>query len=314
MQQDSVSDSLAKAGIAGVACAFISVFLNPLDVTKVRMQNQTNIAAHSRKYKSVIQSASLIFREEKVAGLMRGVTPSIFRELVYSSVRIGAYEPIRYTLHEGTGSKSSPVLKFLSALCSGFVGAFIANPFDLIKTRFQAVLPSERVLGVRPVTMVGAMSIIVKSKGVSGLYKGWEPTTLRAAVLTCAQVGSYDTIKNNVLVDIFKITDGFQLHILASLAAGLITTTVANPGNLFSLIHHVASSLGNYLFIYVLYLCLYTVDVVKTRYLVDAAQLYPTPFHCMVAVLRQDGIRGFFKVFTYIVLLVSMIICIFIYI
>jgi hypothetical protein len=233
-QQDSISDTLVKAGIAGVACAFVSAFLNPLDVTKVRMQNQSDIASiHTKKYKTIIQSANLIFREEKIAGLMRGVTPSIFRELSYSTIRIGAYEPIRYALHEGTGSKSSPILKFLAALCSGFAGAFIANPFDLIKTRFQAILPNERTLiGSinKPVTMVGAMATVIKSHGVSGLYKGWEPTTLRAAVLTSAQLGSYDSIKNNFLIDICKIDNGFQLHILASLAAGLITTTAANPG------------------------------------------------------------------------------------
>lgn len=239
MQRDSVSDTLVKAGIAGVACAIISAGLNPLDVTKVRMQNQTDVAIHERKYKSVIQSARVIFREEGVAGLMRGVTPSICRELTYSSIRIGAYEPIRYALHEGTGSKSSPILKFLSALCSGFVGAYIANPFDLIKTRFQAVLPHERVLGARSVTMVGAMAAVVRSRGVTGLYKGWEPTTLRAAVVTSAQLGSYDSIKNNLLIDIFKIENGLQLHILASLAAGLITTTAANPGELsFKILEH----------------------------------------------------------------------------
>ena len=238
MQQDSVSDTLAKAGIAGVACALISAILNPLDVTKIRMQNQSDLAGHTKKYKSVIQSATLIFREEKFAGWMRGVTPSVFRELTYSTIRIGAYEPIRYALHEGTGSKSSPILKFFAALCSGFVGAFIANPFDLIKTRFQAVLPNDRIPGVKSVTMIGAMATVIKSRGISGLYKGWEPTTLRAAVVTSAQLGSYDSIKNNVLIDIFKIDNGFQLHILASLAAGLITTTAANPGKFTYIIYY----------------------------------------------------------------------------
>lgn len=266
--QDSVSDTLAKAWIAGVACAIISSFLNPLDVTKVRMQNQSDLLSlEQKKYKTVIQSARLLLREEGFAGLMRGVTPSIFRELTYSSVRIGAYEPIRFSLHEATGSSSSPILKFLSALCSGFIGSYIANPFDLIKTRFQALLPHERSVGGKSVTMVGAMASVIRSEGVSGLYKGWQPTTLRAAVVTSAQLGSYDSIKNNLLIDVFHIQNGLQLHILASLAAGLITTTAANP-----------------------------VDVVKTRYLADVDKTYRGPWHCAVVVFKQDGVRGFFKV------------------
>jgi hypothetical protein len=55
-------------------------------------------------------------------------------------------------------------------------------------------------------------------------------TCIRAALLNSAQIGSYDTIKNNVLIKYFGMENGFQLHLFASFIAGLITTTVANPG------------------------------------------------------------------------------------
>ncbi len=34
-------------------------------------------------------------REEGVAGLFKGLTPALLRQAVYSSVRMGVYEPIR---------------------------------------------------------------------------------------------------------------------------------------------------------------------------------------------------------------------------
>jgi hypothetical protein len=63
-----------------------------------------------------------------------------------------------------------------------------------------------------------------------GLYKGWVVTSSRAAILTSAQLGSYDTIKNNVLIKSVGMHEGFMLHLIASMASGLITTTAANPG------------------------------------------------------------------------------------
>jgi hypothetical protein len=64
----------------------------------------------------------------------------------------------------------------------------------------------------------------------TGLYKGWAVTSSRAAILTSAQLGSYDTIKNNLLIKSLGMQEGFLLHLVASMASGLITTTAANPG------------------------------------------------------------------------------------
>ena len=56
------------------------------------------------------------------------------------------------------------------------VGAAIANPFDLIKTRYQATLPNEP-LPYRSV--VGAFVEIISKEGVGGLYKAWAVTSAR---------------------------------------------------------------------------------------------------------------------------------------
>ena len=59
--------------------------------------------------------------------------------------------------------------------------------------------------------------------------RGWAVTSARAAVLTSAQLGSYDSIKHNLLMDRAGMQEGFALHLAASMSAGLITTTAANP-------------------------------------------------------------------------------------
>lgn len=134
---------LSKAGIAGSVCAVVSAGLNPVDVTKIRMQNQAGTGS-SLKYQGVLSGAMRILREEGWRGWAKGMEPSMMREMTYSSVRIGAYEPLRALLSRGGSStETSPSVKFFSALISGGTGAALANPFDLVKTRFQAVLPGE---------------------------------------------------------------------------------------------------------------------------------------------------------------------------
>ena len=161
----------------------------------------------------MISGAILILREEGLVGWSRGLTPSMLREISYSSVRMGAYEPIRLTISRkvdptgliGTsdGERSThPAVKFFSALISGGVGAALANPLDLIKVRFQAQLPEESV----PYTTTRqAFMNIYEVGGFGGLYKGWMITSSRAALLTSAQLGSYDSIKNNILIDHFGL-------------------------------------------------------------------------------------------------------------
>ena len=183
----SSSAVLQQAGVAGMVCAAVSAALNPFDVTKIRLQLQSG----TPKYQGLVSGMRLILAEEGWRGLAKGVEPSVFRELSYSTVRIGAYEPLRGLISGGSHStETSPATKFFSALVSGGTGAALANPFDLVKTRMQANLPGEKL----PYSNTfGALVNILRTEGlVGGLYKGWVVTSTRAAILTSAQLGSYD--------------------------------------------------------------------------------------------------------------------------
>lgn len=224
MSQNDKSESFVlKAGIAGISCSIVGGLVNPFDVTKIRMQNQSE-----KVYQSMLHGIRKILQDEGYQGLLKGVEPSMIREITYSSLRIGLYEPFRKALtKEGTNpSDTTPVVKFFSALMSGAIGSAISNPLDLIKTRLQAVLPHQTPPYRN--TLHGLTSIF-RVDGFGGLYKGWIVTSSRAAVLTSSQLGSYDSIKHNLLMKVFGMEDGIRLHLTASMLAGLITTTAANP-------------------------------------------------------------------------------------
>jgi hypothetical protein len=96
---------------------------------------------------------------------------------------------------------------------------------------------------------------------------GWPVSSLRSAMLTSAQLGTYDSIKNNLLKDSLGMSEGTTVQLCASMLSSVVTTTVANP-----------------------------VDVIKTRYMSDAVGKYSGIIHCVTATYRDGGVRCFFRV------------------
>ena len=82
----------------------------------------------------------MIAREEGLGSLWKGVVPSLLREITYSSVRLGAYEPIRNMIttdHELQTGNSPIWKKFTAGMTTGAIGSGLANPIDLATGRHQ---------------------------------------------------------------------------------------------------------------------------------------------------------------------------------
>lgn len=282
--------ALKKAFLAGGSCAISSFILNPVDVTKTRMMNQSKSTIEgSVRYSGFLNGLFSIMKTEGVRGWARGLEPSMIREMTYSSTRMGAYEPIKdiFLKLNGNGNGNamrnqtnkgdiSASVKFGSALISGGLGAAVTNPFDLVKTRFQAAFPGQTPL---PYTNTWqAFKYIIKHEGgIKGLYKAWEVTCGRAALLTSGQLGTYDVVKNNVLIkhtSLRENTDKALLHLLSAMNASIVATTFSNP-------------------------C----DVIKSRYMSDIPDIkgkkqYKSLGHCIKITFQVDGAMGFFKGWT----------------
>ena len=80
----------------------------------------------------------MISKNEGFKGLYKGITASWIREGVYSSIRLGLYEPFKDMLGE-TDPRNTPVwIKFTAGSLAGFVGSVVGNPTDMLKVRMQA--------------------------------------------------------------------------------------------------------------------------------------------------------------------------------
>ena len=222
----------SKCFAGGVGCGVAGLATNPFDVIKVRNQQYSisnnsgnnnyhnNYCGKNKNYNSFRGTTCTIFQEEGLRGFAKGASASVLRECTYSAMRMGLYEPIKlkystllrnnnnndyYENNAGCGSQSSsassssPMVKWLSAFTAGAIASAIFNPIDVVKVRFQSsahtTLPPYSSLH-------NAFDTIYMEKGLRGLYLVTSATVTRAAFVTSAELGTYDIIKNNILVQL----------------------------------------------------------------------------------------------------------------
>jgi hypothetical protein len=130
-----------------------------------------------------------IAKTEGIASFWKGLTFAYGRELSYTSIKLGAYAPVRDAL--GAGKESPFYLKFLAGAITGGVGSVVGNPFDVMKTLAQtnkeASLPLTKLVGN-----------MYASQGIGGFYRGVQVNIARACVLNATKMGCYDMAKGYV--------------------------------------------------------------------------------------------------------------------
>ena len=293
----------------GLSCAVASTILNPMDVVKVRLQTQHAVAttpvhiansynhirashpgqSHTKSTKMYLNfrhALSRIIAEEGLVGLWTpGLAASVVRELTYSSLRLGLYPLIKALIATPDQADIGFARKFAISLTTGAVGSCLCNPTDVVKIRLQAeagrvangVYVSGLYAGQEPhySSTLDCFRKVLRHEGWSGLYRGWQATTARAALLTAGQLSSYDHTKF-LLKKHKMVEEGTKLHIIGSLVAGVAATTLAAPA-----------------------------DVVKTRIMADKAttgaggvvfaRRYSGVVDCLVKTVREEGILAIFR-------------------
>jgi len=138
-------------------------------------------------------------------------------------MRMGFYEPVKELLGATDPNNTPLYLKVCAGAITGAVGSSLANPCDLVKVRMQC----QTGKGSRYPSTANAFASIYKEGGVTGLWRGCTPTVQRAALLTAAQIPSYDHAKHT-LIDM-GYPDGPAMHFCCSMFAGMMAAIVTSP-------------------------------------------------------------------------------------
>uniref|UniRef100_A0A8D0U698 Mitochondrial uncoupling protein 3 n=1 Tax=Sus scrofa TaxID=9823 RepID=A0A8D0U698_PIG len=233
---------------AGTAACFADLLTFPLDTAKVRLQIQgENQAARSAQYRGVLGTILTMVRNEGPRSLYNGLVAGLQRQMSFASIRIGLYDSVKQ-LYTPKGSDRE---------CRGRGG------------RIQAV-------GQGPGQRAGLSHMGPGLRNRPGAHFSSSPPSLtgilpnitRNAIVNCAEMVTYDVIKEKVL-DYHLLTDNLPCHFVSAFGAGFCATVVASP-----------------------------VDVVKTRYMNSPPGQYQNPLDCMLKTVTQEGPTAFYKGFT----------------
>jgi hypothetical protein len=170
------------------------VMFNPLNLARARLQLQHDLSPNA--YSSLRHCLTRIASEDGTGALWRyGVRMASFREFTYGGAQWGLYTPFK-TLFGVDDTNPSMAKKMAAGLSSGAVSSAFVTPVDrvMIKQFVESgVVDSSTGLfktglyaGHKP-SFVGTFDLfgqIYRAGGLRGLYTGWEPTVLRAALIT----------------------------------------------------------------------------------------------------------------------------------
>lgn len=202
-------------GCGGLAAAFAVNFTHPIELVKTRMQASGG---------TVGGTIGAVMKNEGLTSFWKGLPFAYGRELSYTSVKLGAYAPVRNMV--GAGSPDSPFyLKFFAGALTGGVGSVIGNPFDVCKTLAQTNTDKNLSLG----GLVGGM---YRDQGIAGFYRGVQVNVLRACVLNATKMGVYDVTKGYVTDATGWSRKDVKTSAASAFVAGFFMTVTVAPSDM----------------------------------------------------------------------------------
>lgn len=270
------ADTVWCTYIVSVAAASVAETCTyPLDLTKTRLQIQGEAASGIKEkvHRGMFATASGIAREEGFFKLWQGLSPALYRHLVYSGVRIVTYDAIRKKFTEN-GEQMTLWKSAVSGISAGCLAQFLASPADLVKVQIQ-MEGKRRVMGLPPRVHSAAHAFkeIVRRGGFTGLWKGSIPNMQRAALVNLGDLTTYDSVKRYILTNT-SWPDCTTVHLIASTAAGFVAAIMGTPA-----------------------------DVIKTRVMNQPTDvsgkglLYKGSIDCLQQTVSKEGIFALYKGF-----------------
>ncbi|OAF66841.1 Mitochondrial folate transporter/carrier, partial [Intoshia linei] len=161
----------------------------------------------------------------------------------------------------------------LGGMIGGGVSTMILHPLDLLKVRFQVENGKSNINRPKYTGIFDAISKIVRSGGVSSLYRGLLPNVMGSSTSWGIYFLVYGSLKQHTLKTKDVVELNWKQHLSYASQAGVFTLLLANP-----------------------------IWVVKTRLILQyenmGTQTYNGIFHCMKTMIRQEGFTSLYKGFT----------------
>ncbi|KAF8527409.1 mitochondrial inner membrane protein [Hysterangium stoloniferum] len=153
------------------------VFTNPLEIVKIRLQIQGEVA----KAEGVVPRGAIhIVKQLGLVGLYRGASACLLRDIPFSAIYFTAYSHLKKDFfQEGYNDKKLSFLETLAAAgIAGMPASYLTTPADVVKTRLQV---EARKGQTSYKGLADAFVKIYREEGFKALYKGGMARVLRSS-------------------------------------------------------------------------------------------------------------------------------------
>lgn len=174
--------------VAGVSArSIVSSVVSPLELIRTNLQSTPSLPNTPHTLKSVLTSLEGLVRVHGVRHLWRGLGSTLWRDVPFSGVYWASYEGMKGYLEKR--GRSGPSLAFICGATSGTAAALLTSPFDVLKTRQQALVMST------PGQQTSALPFLrqlVRTEGTSALFAGLGPRIAKIAPACGIMISCYE--------------------------------------------------------------------------------------------------------------------------
>lgn len=151
------------------------VFTNPIEIVKIRLQVQGEIA---RQEGIAPKSAATIVKELGLSGLYKGSSACFARDIPFSGIYFPTYAYLKEKFKAPGASETEGWGLLLAGSIAGGISASSTTPFDVVKTRLQV----ETRQGQQTYSgIMDCMRQVLRQEGPKALFKGVVPRVVRSS-------------------------------------------------------------------------------------------------------------------------------------
>jgi Mitochondrial carrier protein len=198
---------LARGRIAGKVGMVAAITDAAASTATTTTTTSTATTMKPKVYNGMIQTILVTVKDEGIAGLYKGVTPTLLGAMPYVGIQFGTVGLLEKYFDRNSSSNNShnlniggekkkqhdPLQKMVFGGISGIVAGAITYPNDTVRRMMQ--LQGSRGTVVQYNGYMHCLTSIVQEHGVSRLYRGWTINMIRMAPNTAVVFGSYEFLK-----------------------------------------------------------------------------------------------------------------------
>lgn len=185
-------------GCGAIAGCSATVASFPFDVVRTRLVAQSE---QNKLYRNVASAFKYIIKNESIFVFYRGLLPTFIQVAPHAGVQFMSYK-IFDGLYRSLVNIDSSAFTFSGSIVSGSLAGLVAKtsiyPLDLVKKRMQiqGVAQHRREFGTVFVCkgMMDCFIKIYRVEGILGLFKGLNPSLLKAVATTAIHFSSYECV------------------------------------------------------------------------------------------------------------------------